>query len=75
MTGQKYVFNAAPDKDLYDKAISIVRKKDPKKPLFLSLQTISSHKPYNSPAGTSERAAMTYSDMELKAFYEQLKAT
>lgn len=73
-TGQRYVFNAVPDKTLYDKAIDIIRTKNPKKPLFLSLQTISSHKPYNSPAGTSERAAMTYSDMELKVFYDQLNA-
>lgn len=70
---QQYVFNAAPDKALYDKALQIVRNKDQQKPLFLSLQTISSHKPYNSPDGTSERAAFAYSDAQLLSFYEQLK--
>lgn len=69
-----YVFNAAPDESLYQRALRIVRENDKKKPLFLSLQTISSHKPYNSPAGTSERTAFAYSDQALLNFYQQLKA-
>lgn len=73
LTGQKYVFNAAPDGELYNKALDVIRTRDKKKPLFLGLQTISSHKPYSSPGGNSERAAMTYSDLELQQFYDQLK--
>lgn len=45
----KYVFDAAPDSALYDKALSVIRAQKGGKPLFLAMQTISSHKPYRSP--------------------------
>lgn len=76
-TGKKYVFDAAPDEQLYAKALDIIhtqRQQSSGKPLFLAMQTISSHKPYSSPDGNSERAAFAYSDRMIKAFYDQLKS-
>lgn len=70
---KKYVFDAAPDSVLYQKALSTLHGQREDQPLFLVMQTISSHKPYSSPAGNSERAAFAYSDAELKKFYDQLK--
>ncbi len=70
---KKYVFRAAPDEAIYQEAQKIVlAQKD--KPLFLVLQTISSHKPYDTPKGNTELAAMTYSDQELLKFYRQLQS-
>lgn len=73
LNGPRYVFNTAPDKQLYDRALNILANHDQSKPLFLGMQTISSHKPYNSPGGNNERQAFAYSDAMLKEFYAQLK--
>jgi glycerophosphoryl diester phosphodiesterase len=70
----KYVFRAAPDQALYEKAESILVQPS-NKPRFVVLQTISSHKPYNSPAGWDEEWAFTYSDTQLLQFYRSLQAT
>ena len=69
----KYVFDAAPDSALYEKALALIHEKKPGKPLFLAMQTISSHKPYRAPGATNERTAFAYSDQQLKAFYDTLK--
>lgn len=73
LSGPRYVFNTAPDKELYAKALNIITTQPKDKPLFLAMQTISSHKPYNSPGGSNERMAFAYSDAMIKEFYTQLK--
>ena len=68
---KKYVFDAAPDQDLYTQTLKTVAQQT--KPYFLSLQTISFHKPFNTPYGDTEADAIRYSDKTLYYFYEQLK--
>lgn len=71
---KKYVFDAAPDHILYNKAIEVVEKnKYSDKPYFLTLQTISSHKPYDTPYGTSKEKMFEYVDKSIYAFYMKLK--
>jgi hypothetical protein len=40
---------------------------------FIWLQTISFHKPYNTPWGNTEELALKYSDEELYRFYQELR--
>lgn len=68
-----YTFDAAPDEDLYSKAIEIVKNQT--SPFFLTLQTISSHLPYNTPYGKSEEAMYRYEDETFSKFYQDLKTT
>lgn len=68
---QKYVFDAAPDRELYDKTLSTISTQT--SPYFLALQTISFHKPYNTPYGKSQSDALRYADKSLYYFYLQLK--
>lgn len=70
-TKKKYVFDAAPDMDLYTKTLETISQQ--KQPYFLALQTISSHKPYETPYGNSQADAIKYSDKSLYYFYVQLK--
>ncbi|MEI7558617.1 MAG: hypothetical protein WCJ45_07665 [bacterium] len=43
------------------------------KPYLIVLQSISFHKPYNTPYGTDQTTALRYSDKSLFYFYLQLK--
>lgn len=71
---KKYVFDAAPDHILYNKAIQLVEQnKSSNKPYFLTLQTISSHKPYDTPYGESKEKMFEYVDKSIYAFYMKLK--
>lgn len=71
---KKYVFDAAPDQDLYNKTIETIKTyKANKTPYFVALQTISSHKPYNTPYGTNEEDMFSYTDKSIYAFYQKLK--
>lgn len=74
---KKYVFDAAPDHILYKKAITIIKEYESgnTKPFFLTLQTISSHKPYNSPYWNTFDTSLKYSDESIYWFYQNLKAT
>ncbi|MCX6822470.1 MAG: sulfatase-like hydrolase/transferase [candidate division SR1 bacterium] len=67
----KYVFDAAPDQVLFKQALTTIAQQ--KKPYLLALQTISFHKPYNTPYGKTEASALRYSDKMLYYFYQQLK--
>lgn len=69
----KYTFDAAPDEDLYEKAIEVVQAQTWN--FFLTLQTISSHTPYNTPYGHSAEGMYRYEDETFSKFYENLKAT
>ena len=68
---KKYAFDAAPDKDLYDRVLKEVKTQTWS--YFIWLQTISFHKPYNSPYWKTEELALKYSDEELYNFYQWLK--
>lgn len=69
----KYTFDAAPDENLYEKAIEVVQAQTWN--FFLTLQTISSHTPYNTPYGHSVEWMYRYEDETFSKFYENLKAT
>lgn len=68
---KKYVFGAAPDGVLFDRVLEEVQIQTWK--YFIWLQTISFHKPYNTPLWNSEEDALKYSDEELFRFYEELQ--
>lgn len=68
---KKYTFDAAPDKDLYDRALTEMLNQTWK--YFIWLQTISYHKPYNTPNWKTEKAALQYADQELYRFYKKLE--
>ncbi|MBO4203321.1 sulfatase-like hydrolase/transferase [bacterium] len=74
---KKYVFDAAPDGDLYEKALEILKKKQKEyqadAPYALLLQSISYHKPYSTPYGETEESSIKYSDEMLGNFYDSLK--
>lgn len=70
----KYVFRAAPDQALYQEATKMMLQWSKEKPQFIVLQTISSHKPYDSPAGDTEEQALWYADSELLQFYRELQS-
>lgn len=68
---KKYSFDAAPDRDLYDRALQEFTNQTWK--FFIWLQTISFHKPYNTPKGKTEDLALQYADQELYKFYKKLE--
>jgi len=70
---KKYVFEAAPDKDLYDKIIEEIEKKSQtSQPFFIGSQTISLHTPYDTPYGKTEEQALKYIDDSFSQFYQKL---
>ena len=68
---KKYVFDAAPDNDLYNKTLETIKEQHD--PYLIVLQNISFHKPYNTPYGTTQQDALKYADKSLFYFYLQLK--
>lgn len=68
---KKYVFDAAPDHELYNKTLETIKQQNT--PYFMVLQSISFHKPYNTPYGTNQKNALRYADKSLFYFYLQLK--
>ena len=68
---KKYTFDSAPDGELYDRVLQEVQTQTWK--YFIWLQTISFHKPYNTPWGNTEELALKYSDEELYRFYQELR--
>jgi phosphoglycerol transferase MdoB-like AlkP superfamily enzyme len=78
---KKYVFNAAPDGALYTKTLALIdqsnkqanQENNLQKPYFITLQTISAHKPYNTPYGKDKTSMMRYTDRTLYSFYQKLK--
>lgn len=68
---KKYVFDAAPDHELYNTTLATIKQQHT--PYFMVLQTISFHKPYNTPYGTNQKDALRYADKSLFYFYLQLK--
>jgi lipoteichoic acid synthase len=70
---KKYVFRAAADEVLYKQAQKVLLEPRTKSQ-FLVLETISSHKPYDTPLGKDEESAFRYSDDQLLEFYRQLQS-
>lgn len=68
---KKYVFNAAPDLSLYNKTLEVISWST--KPFFITLQSISSHRPYDTPYGQSPQQMFSYVDKSLYTFYQKLK--
>ena len=68
---KKYTFESAPDGDLYDRVLQEVQSQTWK--YFIWLQTISFHKPYDTPYGSTEELALKYADDELFKFYQKLQ--
>lgn len=68
---KKYVFDAAPDHSLYNKTLETIKEQTGA--YFMVLQSISFHKPYNTPYGKTEKSALRYADKSLYYFYLQLK--
>ena len=67
---KKYAFDSAPDGDLYERTLQEVKNQTGK--YFIWLQTISYHKPYDTPLWKTEKLALQYSDDELYKFYQWL---
>ena len=68
---KSYAFDSAPDWDLYDRVLQEVQAQTGK--YFIWLQTISFHRPYNTPRWKTEELALKYSDEELYRFYQELQ--
>lgn len=68
---KKYTFDSAPDWDLYERALQEINNQTWK--YFLWLQTISFHRPYDTPMWKTEELALKYSDNELFKFYKWLQ--
>lgn len=68
---KKYVFDAAADHSLYNKTLQTIQEQTGA--YFIVLQSISFHKPYNTPYGKTEASALRYADKSLYYFYLQLK--
>jgi len=68
---KKYTFESAPDEDLYNRVLQEVQAQTGK--FFIWLQTISFHKPYNTPYWKTEEEALQYADDELFKFYQNLQ--
>ncbi|MBU0627492.1 hypothetical protein KKG31_03170 [Patescibacteria group bacterium] len=69
---KKYMFDAAPDHVLYEKALELVQSEN-KESYFLAMQTISSHTPYDTPYGKGREESFQYVDRNIYAFYQKLK--
>jgi len=68
---KKYTFDSAPDHTLYNKTLETIKQQTWS--YLAVLQTISLHKPYNTPYGTTQKDALRYVDKSLYYFYLQLK--
>lgn len=66
-----YTFESAPDWELYNRVLEEVQSQTWK--YFIWLQTISFHKPYDTPLWKTEELALQYSDEELYKFYQSLQ--
>ncbi len=68
---KKYTFGSAADEELYKRVLQEVQVQTWK--YFIGLQTISFHKPYDTPLWKTEELALQYSDEELYKFYQWLQ--
>lgn len=72
----KYTFWSAPDEDLYEKSLSIIKENvNNWKPFFMNMLTISSHLTYNTPYWTTKEDMYRYVDEKIYDFYNKLSET
>jgi lipoteichoic acid synthase len=72
---KRHNFDAAPDSALYDRALQELAHAG-SQPLFLALETVSSHLPYEQPetGERTEESVFRYTDAQLDRFVTQLRA-
>jgi phosphoglycerol transferase MdoB-like AlkP superfamily enzyme len=73
---QRLHFDAVADELLYARSLDYIRaNRDQRKPLFLTIENVSSHHPYIHPVTgqRSAKAVFSYMDSTVHAFYEQLQ--
>lgn len=68
---EHYTFSSAPDEYLYETAINELSKQKWK--FFIWMQTISFHKPYETPYWESQKLSLKYSEDKLYDFYNELR--
>ncbi len=70
-------FHAAPDEALYLATLDIIKNQDRSEPLFITVETVSSHLPYRSIEGPphTEEKVIRYVDQQLGTFYRALRAS
>jgi lipoteichoic acid synthase len=69
-------FNAAPDEALFGRFLQWYAGRDPRRPFFASLLTVSSHPPFIEPQSRQhgEEAVIRYVDRQLGSFHRELEA-
>lgn len=75
---REFIFNSSADELLLDRALQrLGPERDAGRPLFLTVETVSSHTPFKHPVlnDHSEAAVMRYVDEQLGRFYQQLEAS
>jgi lipoteichoic acid synthase len=73
---QRFIFDAAPDEYLYRRAFDFLSTQSNRHPVFLVLETVSSHFPFMNPVSGvgTEAAAFGYADAALGTFINELDA-
>jgi lipoteichoic acid synthase len=72
---KRHNFDAAPDSALYDRALQEIARNGAQQPLFLTLETVSSHLPYEQPetGERTEESVFRYTDAQLDRFVARLR--
>lgn len=74
----RFLFKAAPDEALFNRALDRIKTHSrSSKPLFLYIETVSTHQPFINPdtGEYSEVKTFQYVDRQIKTFYDELKNT
>ena len=73
---KRFHFDAAPDQALYERALIELQSSNRKNPVFMTLETVSTHHPFIDPESNaqSEELVFRYADRVLKDFVENLKS-
>jgi lipoteichoic acid synthase len=73
---KRHNFDAAPDSALYDRALQELARVGAQQPVFMTLETVSSHLPYEQPqtGERTEESVFRYADAQLDRFVSQLRA-
>jgi lipoteichoic acid synthase len=73
---KRHNFDAAPDGALYDRALQEIERNGTQQPLFMTLETVSTHLPYEQPetGESTEASVFRYADAQLARFVAALGA-
>lgn len=72
--GTPYVFGAQPDEVVYEDLAERIRLRDPSRPLFAVVTTISTHLPYSCPGANDMAGCYRYAASALERFVASLEA-